>query len=181
MRYLAMAICALAAGCSARGDEPGYIVSPGMHFSVPYDAYDPNPITGATLRLPPEGTMPQGTTPFLYAPGPDEAARAGRELQQRLPPDRAQLARGKQVFETFCAVCHGLGGQGDGPIIGRYPNPPSLLAARAMGLPDGHVFHLISHGQGLMPSYGAQVRPDDRWRVVLYLRQLQGASQGKAP
>jgi mono/diheme cytochrome c family protein len=72
-----------------------------------------------------------------------------------------------------CAVCHGPGGQGDGPIIGRFPNPPSLLAARAKGLPDGRVVHVIARGQGIMPSHAAQVLPEDRWRVVLHLRRLQ--------
>jgi mono/diheme cytochrome c family protein len=90
--------------------------------------------------------------------------------------DRAALARGKHVYQTFCAVCHGAEGRGDGPIIGRFPNPPSLLAERARTLPDGELFHILSRGQGIMAPYAVQVRAADRWRVIHYVRELQGAA-----
>jgi mono/diheme cytochrome c family protein len=170
------AVALVLPGCRARGEKPGFVVMPGMHFSVPYDAYDPNPATrgGQTLLLPPEGTVPLDGGVFPYGPGPEEAARAGRELANPLEPTPANLARGRRVFENVCAVCHGSGGAGDGPIIGRFPNPPSLTAARARGLADGRIVHVIARGQGLMPPHAAQVLPEDRWRVVLYLRELQG-------
>lgn len=163
--------------CRAQGEKPGFVVMPGMQDSVPYDAYDRNPVTrtGTTLLVPPEGTVPLAGAAFAYGPGPEEAERAGRELTSPLEATPANLARGKQVFESVCAVCHGPAGQGDGPIIGRFPNPPSLTAARAKGYPDGRIVHVISRGQGIMPSHAAQVMPEDRWRVVLYVRQLQGA------
>lgn len=172
------ALALLLAGCRAQGDKPGFVVMPGMQSSVPYDAYDRNPVThdGQTLLLPPEGTVPFAGGAFPYGPGPEEAERAGRELVNPFEATPAHLARGKQVFENVCSVCHGPGGQGDGPIIGRFPNPPSLTAPRAVGLPDGRVFHVITHGQGLMPSHAAQVLPVDRWRAVLYVRALQQAS-----
>ncbi len=168
-------LAGLVPACRAQGEKPGFVVMPGMHHSVPYDAYDRNPLTasGQTLLPPPEGTVPLANAAFPYGPGPEEAERAGRELRNPLEPTAADLARGQQVFENVCAVCHGPGGQGDGPIIGRFPNPPSLLAARAKGLPDGRVVHVIARGQGIMPSHAAQVLPEDRWRVVLHLRRLQ--------
>lgn len=173
---LLVALCL--AGCRGGENRPGYVVLPGMVASVPYDAYDPNPAlpSGKTLQSPPEGTVPLGFAPFPYGPGPEEAARAGRELVNPLAPTEADLLRGKQVFETVCSVCHGPKGEGDGPIIGRFPNPPSLLAQRAKELPDGRVFHVITRGQGIMPSHALQVVPRDRWRVVLHLRALQGTA-----
>lgn len=172
----AAALALLLGACRAQGEKPGFVVMPGMTFSVPYDAYDPNPVTrnGETLLLPPEGTVPLANAAFPYGPGPEEAERAGRELVNPLEPTPANLARGKQVFENVCAVCHGAGGQGDGPIVGRFPNPPSLTAARAKGYPDGRIVHVITRGQGIMPAHAAQVLLEDRWRVVLYLRELQG-------
>ena len=170
------------AGCRAQGEKPGFVVMPGMQHSVPYDAYDRNPVTrsGQTLLVPPEGTVPLSGAAFAYGPGVEEAERAGRELASPLEPTPQNLARGRQVFENVCAVCHGPAGQGDGPIIGRFPNPPSLTAARAKGYPDGRIVHVIARGQGIMPSHAAQVLPEDRWRVVLYLRALQ-AAQAPAP
>lgn len=181
---LGLLFAALAlAGCSAEGDRPGFQVLPGMVDSGVVKAYDTNPLSqaGPSLMIPPEGTVPMGTTPFVYGPGPAEAQRAGRELVSPLAATPADLARGKQVFETICFVCHGLRGEGDGPIIGRFPNPPSLMAARAKGLPDGQIFHIITRGQGIMPSHAAQVLPEDRWRVILYLRQLQGVAPEVRP
>jgi mono/diheme cytochrome c family protein len=178
---MAAVLCA----CDADGDRPGVIVLPGMVYSIPYDAYGRNPITGQTLLVPPEGTVPYGASPFLYRPGPDEATRAGHELRNPLSGGgavtKATLERGKAVYDVFCSVCHGGGGEGDGPIIGRFPNPPSLLAERARQMPDGQVYHVIYHGQGLMPGYAAQVQEPDRWRAILYLRQLQAAARQPTP
>lgn len=175
---LGLLAAAALAGCRAGENRRGYVVLPGMVESVPYDAYDPNPAfrDGRTLQAPPDGTVPAGYAPFPYAPGPEEAARAGRELSNPFQPTEASLARGRQVFDTVCFVCHGPKGEGDGPIIGRFPNPPSLLAPRAKALPDGRVFHVITRGQGIMPSHALQVAPEDRWRVIHYLRQLQGGA-----
>jgi len=178
---LATALVAAVTGCRAEGEKPGFVVMPGMQYSAPYDAYDRNPVTrsGQTLLLPPEGTVPLADPAFPYGPGPEEAERAGRELANPLQATPANLARGKQVFENVCAVCHGSRGAGDGPIIGRFPNPPSLMADRAKGLPDGRIVHVITRGQGIMPAHAAQVLPADRWRLVMHLRALQGA--GAAP
>jgi hypothetical protein len=48
------------------------------------------------------------------------------------------------------------------------------MAAHARGLAEGQIFHIITRGQGIMPSHAVQVLPEDRWRVVLYLSQMQG-------
>lgn len=181
----AAALVLVLGGCSAEGDRRGVAYVPNMFESVPVDAgsaFPPGP-HGQGLWLPPEGTVPMESTPFPYGPGPEEARRAGLELKSPLEPTDANLARGKQVFETICFVCHGLRGEGDGPIIGRFPNPPSLLAARARSLPDGQIFHIITRGQGIMPSHAVQVLPVDRWRAILHLRVLQGgtASPAAAP
>ncbi|MEE8409781.1 MAG: cytochrome c [Myxococcota bacterium] len=186
MRALGTILALLAvASCNAQRDRPGIIVLPGMAFTVPYDTYDANPVTGQTLLVPPEGTVPYGFQPFGYEPGPEEAARAGRELVNPLVGIEAEifaaeLARGKKVYAIFCLVCHGPGGDGDGPIIGRFPNPPSLLAGPTRRMPDGEIYHRIVHGQALMPGYAVQVQPEDRWRLVSYVRALQAAALAEA-
>ncbi len=175
-------------GCRGGEEKPGYHIYSGMYDSIPYDSYDRNPVlsNNMTLLQPPEGTVPTHRSPFRYGKGPKEALRAGRELKNPLQPTEKNLARAKQLFETFCAVCHGPKGVGDGPIIGRFPNPPNLLAKHGKGLKDGNIFHVITYGQGkLMSSYANQVRPMDRWRLVMYVRKLQKPpakkkAQGKA-
>lgn len=163
------------AGCGAEGDRPGMQILPGMVDSGTVHAFDESPVHAGSpaLALPPPGAVPQGARLFEYGAGPAEAQRAGRELVNPFAPTEANLARGKQVFENVCIVCHGPRGEGDGTIIGRFPNPPSLLAAHARALPDGQLFHVILRGQGIMPSHAAQVLPDDRWKVILHVRSLQ--------
>ncbi|MBK9967656.1 MAG: cytochrome c [Holophagales bacterium] len=149
---------------------------PEMVDSGVVHAYDRNPMRESvpSLFLPPAGTVPVEWLPFEYGSGPEEARRAGVELRNPFVAGPESLARGKQVYDTVCTVCHGPKGEGDGPIIGRFPNPPSLLAPHAQGLPDGQIVHVITRGQGIMPSHAAQVLLEDRWKAVLYVRQLQG-------
>ncbi len=162
-------------GCGAEGDRPGVAFMPDMLESVPYDTFEANPVseTGGML-LPPEGTIPVTGVPFPYGDSEEEAIRAGLELTNPLAPTAENLARGQHRFESACLVCHGAGGEGDGPIIGRFPNPPNLIAEHAKSYPDGRIYHVITHGQGIMPSHALQVLPEERWAVILYLRQLQG-------
>lgn len=180
LRFVLLAAAAGFVGCSAGEDRTGYEILPGMVRSGTVHAFDEDPVAGKgpALRLPPEGTVPVGWTPFPYGPGPVEAKRAGLELVNPIPASPESLERGKQVFGSICFVCHGTRGEGDGPIIGRFPNPPSLLADHARSLPDGQIFHIITRGQGIMPPHAAQVRPEDRWRVILWVRELQSGAAG---
>ena len=84
-------------------------------------------------------------------------------------------ARGDTLFHTYCAVCHGSAGAGNGIV--RLMGAPSLLTARARGYSDGYLYSIIRYGRGVMPRYGDKiVRPDDRWAVVNYVRSLQAAT-----
>lgn len=168
---------ALLSGCQAGGNDTGYVVTPGMVESIPADPYDPSPLTvsGRTLMEMPAGTLQFGEMPYAYGPTKEETARAGVELASPLVADEASLARGKWVYETYCLVCHGTRGEGDGPVIGarRFPNPANLQADHARNLADGALYNILTMGQGLMPTYALQVRPLDRWRVIQYVRELQ--------
>jgi mono/diheme cytochrome c family protein len=162
-------------GCGADGDRPAMTIFPDMMESVPHDTFEANPVAASGgMLLPPEGTVPISGAPFHYGPGEEEAVRAGEELMNPMLPTAENLTRGQHQYSSACAVCHGPSGAGDGPIIGRFPNPPSLTTDHARSYADGRIYHLITHGQGIMPPHALQVLPDDRWRLVLYVRQLQG-------
>jgi mono/diheme cytochrome c family protein len=169
--------------CDSRPDETRREFVPEMVYSVPYDSFAPNPVTpdGKTLLAPPRGAIARGSMPLHYGPGPDEALRAGRELTNAVPPGPQVAARGEKLFKTFCVPCHGPSGQGDGPIIPLLPMPPSLTAEHARKMPDGQIFHVVWHGQGVMPPHGTQVRPRDRWILVHHLRALQAAASPATP
>ena len=132
---------------------------------------------GRTLQVPPPGSIARGMLPLHYAATPEDAARAGAELSSPFQPDDpAAVARGASVYATFCQVCHGAGGLGDGPVTTRgFPPPLSLLADHARQIRYGQIFHILTYGQKNMPSYAAQIPREDRWKVILRVRQLQRA------
>lgn len=147
-----------------------------MQYSPAYLSQTTNPVlpNGMTEQMPVAGTIPRGFQPFHYGQGPEEAIRAGVELKNPFQPTEENVARGQQVFNTYCAVCHGATGAGDGPLIPKYPNPPAYGTEKSKSLSDGNLFHVVTLGRNNMPSHAALVSADDRWKAVLYIRKLQG-------
>lgn len=145
--------------------------SPAAKAFQPSGAFD----NGRTLQAPPEGVVREGTSTTPDALIPADGQAVAPDLKNPLNPNNpAVLARGEEIFATFCAVCHGPGMIGDGPVTKRgVPAPPSLLTTASAALTDGDLYQLITHGRRSMPSYATQVDPDDRWKVIAYLRQQQ--------
>ena len=132
---------------------------------------------GMTMQLPPAGTLARGAHPFHYEATDEDRLRAGQELANPFAASPETLERGQSAYETFCLVCYGAGGQGDGPIIPKFPNPANFLTAETQALSDGEMFHTITLGRNKMSSYASQVSWDDRWRVIVYVRSLQGGNE----
>lgn len=176
-------------GPGANPAQPHFEVLPQMARTVRYNAFEANPVfpDSVNLRLPPEGAIPRGFPPLHYGTAPEEALRAGEELRNPFDPaDDKALTPGADRYAVFCQPCHGLEGRGDGVIGQRgYPPPPPLVSERAVGLADGKMFHIITYGQASMPSHAAQIPRDDRWKIILHVRQLQRhhapASGGEEP
>jgi mono/diheme cytochrome c family protein len=86
------------------------------------------------------------------------------------------LARGKNRYDSFCAPCHSVSGQDSTEVVRRgMQKPANLVAANAKGYSDAHLFHVISAGQNIMPGYADKLKPEDRWAIVNYVRELQKA------
>jgi len=86
----------------------------------------------------------------------------------------ADMKRGQERYGIYCAPCHGRVGDGNGVIVQRgYRQPPSFHVDRLRTSPPGHYFDVVTHGFGAMPDYVAQVSPQDRWRIIAYIRALQ--------
>jgi len=172
-----------ASGCEAgaSGNERAREYMPDMVRGPAYKAFAPNPATrsGLTLQAPVAGTIARGHRPypFHYGPGEEEAARAGRELANPLPLTPALLEDGRGLYQTYCLVCHGSNGKGDGPLVvaGKIPTPPAYTSDRVAPFPPGRLFHVVTMGTqnaaGIqkMPSYAALLTPGERWKVVTYV------------
>lgn len=95
-----------------------------------------------------------------------------------MPVTKEVLDRGQDRFNIYCTPCHGKTGVGNGMVVQRgYKQPPSYFEDRLRNAPVGYFYSVISEGFGAMPDYSGQLKPEDRWAVVAYLRALQ-ASRG---
>ena len=160
-----LAILALVlSGCTH--DKPNFIYMPDMVYSPALKAQE----EGA-MRKPPEGVVSRDYHAYGYAK--EENERAGKELRNPLQPTSVVLKRGQRIYNTYCIVCHGPNGEGDGTIVPKFPRPPSLQSDKVRTWADGNIYHVITMGQNLMPSYATQIIPEDRWAAIHYVRVLQ--------
>jgi mono/diheme cytochrome c family protein len=91
-----------------------------------------------------------------------------------MPITAADLDRGQERFNIYCSVCHGRLGDGSGMIVKRgFRKPPSFHDDRLRNAPIGYFFDVATNGFGAMPDYASQIPPDDRWRIIAYIRALQ--------
>ena len=189
---MAVAVVGAASGaCVPLDDFMGDVFGRSMRDQRSFDPYE-------NTLLPPEGSVPFSAG--NYAAGPHQVNVGQPEGSTDVPPPFTQLdmasrpevvdsltspvaptpeslARGKQVYERVCIVCHGPDGAGTTgyifevfPAMAAYP----LGGETAMGRSDGYIYGMIRVGRSLMPAYGHQIGHYDRWHVVNYVRQLQG-------
>lgn len=156
--------------------EPHLRLFSDMVYSPADKSQGENPIfrDGQTEQAPPPGTVARDFYPLHYGEGEAERERAGRELKNPFKPTLENMKRGRFVFESFCSHCHGLTGLGNGAVAKDFPGFSFPIATKSTyDLPDGTIFHIITYGRNLMPAHGPQIAQADRWKLILYLRDLQ--------
>jgi len=98
------------------------------------------------------------------------------------PITKETVQRGRERYQIFCSVCHGLTGNGDGMIVRRgFRRAASFNDDRLRQAPVGHFFDAITNGWGAMPSYASQIPVQDRWAIIAYVRALQLSQQKAQP
>jgi hypothetical protein len=176
--FVLMAVLLATIACQRDNNYTGHAYFPDMAYSNAFEPYSSSPNYSDSLRMmkPVEGTVPRNIIPYEYgARSFDEQQRAGRELVNPFEVNRKNLERGRAEFDIFCAMCHGPQGNGDGHLYTSklFPvQPTSLRGDYVQNKPDGEIFHVITQGSisGLMGSHGSQIKPDDRWKIVLYIK-----------
>lgn len=183
MRYLVFSLAALAlvlTGCRGmESEETPVHPNQDMDYQERFNAQDANPFfaDNAAMRKPVSGTVARG---FLRE---DSALYTGRDddgvLVESNPVDISQavVQRGKERYEVYCSVCHGIAGDGEGIIMTGdygYTPAPTFHADRLRNEePDGHFYDVITNGIRSMPGYASQIAVQDRWAIVAYIRALQ--------
>ncbi|MFO7652221.1 MAG: c-type cytochrome [Candidatus Krumholzibacteriia bacterium] len=138
---------------------------------------------GRAMRQTPDGTVARGRL--------DDDERLFHGLEEDgsltaefpLPVTDALMARGRERFDIFCAVCHGLSGDGNGPVHlraerlqeGTWTPPTDLAGSVVTNRSNGYLYNTIANGVRNMPAYGPQIDVNDRWAIVAYMRALQRA------
>jgi mono/diheme cytochrome c family protein len=96
-----------------------------------------------------------------------------------LAADINNLTAGKILFGkengSGCAICHGIKGEGNGPLANQYdPRPRNFACAKTVNsIPDGQLFWIIRNGSPgtAMPDH-PQFNDTEIWQLVLHLRTL---------
>jgi mono/diheme cytochrome c family protein len=89
--------------------------------------------------------------------------------------DDASLTRGKELFAINCQMCHGVTGDGNGPIAAFLIKfkPANLTSPLIKAFPDGQIFITITNGvPDRMPPLNENLTVSERWDVVNYIRTL---------
>ncbi len=103
-----------------------------------------------------------------------------------VPGVSPSLARGAEVYQNYCAACHGSLGAGDGPAAATLTPVPSNLADAAALYSRSPLdfYRRITIGVvgTSMPSYETTLPAEDRWAVASYASLLRlPAAQGDVP
>ncbi|MCE4217383.1 c-type cytochrome [Aquirufa antheringensis] len=190
-------VVGLTAGLLSCGDDhndTGTEFAPNMYNSVGYEPMtqlqgDTNKINpyGMNMRLPVAGTVSRKK--YTGADSIQQAFLAQELLAKTVPNDSLSysaallknplaatpenIEAGKLQYERFCQHCHGEGGKGDGLVAKQYKGVPVYSSDALKDVNDGHIYHVITHGKGRMWPHASQISSENRWKIVLYVHELQ--------
>ena len=164
--------------------HPGYEYMPNMYRSPSFETYSENPnfSNNSNARLPVKGTIARGTMPFEYENTLEDYLRAGENLRNPLLKNNQNTEDGEALYLMFCAHCHGDNGDGKGsvshPVYGAIPAYNDKVQIRRTGstmseLKDGNIYHAITYGLNAMGPHASQISPEERWKIIMYINNLQ--------
>ena len=100
---------------------------------------------------------------------PDSATK----VKNPLANNGASLRKGRTLFISYCAPCHGKKGKGDGlGSASIEPRPADLTTPWEPKDTDGALYYMISTGHLPMPKFKVTLNDRQRWELVNYIRLL---------
>jgi len=85
------------------------------------------------------------------------------------------------IYKTSCLDCHGPQGRGDGKQAKGLSKKPADLVQHLPHHTDGEIFWKVSEGKRPMPGFKKDLKEEQRWDVVNYLRKVIQAPAKGAP
>jgi mono/diheme cytochrome c family protein len=105
-----------------------------------------------------------------------------RDAKNPFAPTAEVLSEARAHFADHCALCHGNDGSGKTQIgQNLYPKTPDMRLPATQDLTDGEIYYLIHNGIRLtgMPAWGTEVKDEDSWKLVLFIRHLPQLTSGE--
>lgn len=103
--------------------------------------------------------------------------KAPAEADKLINPVAGQeeaIKEGKKLFATYCAICHGDKGKGDGAAgVALNPKPGNFTTATFASQSDGAIFWKMTTGRTPMASYETSLSEEQRWQLVSFIRTLK--------
>tara|TARA_B100001142_G_scaffold292849_1_gene311984 strand:- start:10396 stop:10983 length:588 start_codon:yes stop_codon:yes gene_type:complete len=176
---------------SCNNNGRGYEYMPNMYRSPSLETYGLNNVLKDSLnaRMPVEGTIARGyLKTFNYGPSLEEYLLAGEEVVNPFERNIRNIDQGKDLYGMFCKHCHGIEGAGGGtvqhPLYSAIPHYNDNNQQRRSGstmskLMPGHIFHAITYGLNAMGPHSSQLTEEERWKIVLYVQELQAIKKEK--
>ena len=161
-------------------NEPNYQYMPNMYEPVGYETYagveSPLFPEGTEALVPPNGTVSREWLPYEFDNSIEgkEAARLQSSPLDSLMKDE-NLASGKELYDIYCAICHGSKGDGQGTLVKRekilgVPN----YADAGRNITVGSTYHTMYWGLNSMGSYSSQFSSEEEmWQVAEYVMKLK--------
>lgn len=157
-------------------NQPNYQYMPNMYESVPYDTYGKYSVfpEGYERLNPAEGSIARGWMPYDYENSTEGLASAKANLTNALPYTESNLEVGKELYEIYCAICHGKNGDGQGTLAKR----EKILGVPAYNdvgraITEGSIYHVMYFGINTMGSYASQMTEEEMWKVDHYVMSLK--------
>ncbi|MHB1176967.1 MAG: c-type cytochrome [Daejeonella sp.] len=83
------------------------------------------------------------------------------------------IAKGEEIYSSYCFACHGDTGYGDGAAGGSLSvKPANFHNPKFSKQKDGAIFWKLSNGKGNMPPFKEILKEDQRWQLIAYLKEL---------
>ena len=133
-----------------------------------------------------EGKSPPGASgAALDEPQPAHDFKLTPEDKTHKNPQKfttVSVERGKKIYTTQCAMCHGEKGDGKGDLAGemKTPLPDFTKPGSLEKFSDGELFAMIGNGSFPMPSQGVRMKDYRKWQLVNYMRALSGKTPEKS-
>ena len=142
----------------------------GTYQKFPEDSVPVKMVLGKLVRI---------YDPFIPAIVGDGSGPEGhpREFWPKNPTMASpqSISRGKVLYNTYCAACHGEDGLANTIVVKKGVPAPPILPFFKMPTATSHLYNKIKYGsfyqepRGLMPAFGDETSITDRWDMVNYM------------